>query len=67
MKAHALLGKDVHTVMATILDSHLWTTEYGPDELLRLEKAIYNIIKETFKNFALAHHNFLRYPVGESA
>jgi hypothetical protein len=42
-----------------------WATHYGPNEILRLEKAVYLLLKKAFKDFVPARHIFLRHQGGQ--
>ena len=44
----------------------LWISEYGPDDLLRLEIAVYNLIQAAFKAFPAEGRIFLQFQVGHT-
>ena len=46
--------------------NNTWDIEYGPEEILRLEKTVYLLLKTAFQDFAPIRHIFLRHQVGQS-
>jgi hypothetical protein len=43
----------------------MWATENGPNEILRLKKVVYLLLKEAFPDFVPARHIFLRHQAGQ--